>query len=551
MSAPLPPWAAEIAALYESHAASQFILSGNLQDRFLLPPGADPAPVSLREFLLQALLPGFEVVLSYDLGNGVRIERGGEAFSLWPACKEHPELPKAPRPAVEFLTRYFRYNANLARLGQTTRRTACIVQAAHLLAPALPGALHYDLNALALLLREWASDPLLTGHPLATFLLSDNVNDLHPLLVQNPRAALIKVPLPSAAELERGFQHLAASCPLALAPFQGKFDKLARQMTGSSLGAIETRLRLQQHRRTPLQEADIAALKKEIVERECSDLIEFIEPAKSLHDLHGQEALKTMLRQDFELWRQNDLQALPMGYLICGPIGTGKTYLVECLAGEAGVPVVKIKNFRDKWVGTSEGNLEKIFRLLQALGRCFVFLDEADQALGRRDSGGSDAGLSGRIYSMFAKEMSNAANRGRIIWVLASSRPDLIEVDLKRPGRVDVKIPIFPTATPAEGYGLLRTLCRCRSLELPTDIPPDLAPLIPDLLTPGAAEALSVKAYRLAKTQNLAAPDALRECLRDYQPPVAPSVIEAQMRLAVAEATDIAFIPERFRALRA
>jgi len=43
--------------------------------------------------------------------------------------------------------------------------------------------------------------------------------------------------------------------------------------------------------------------------------------------------------------------------------------------------------------------------------------------------------------------------------VLASSRPDLIEVDLKRPGRVDVKIPLFPTTTPREGFDLIRTLC--------------------------------------------------------------------------------------------
>ena len=45
------------------------------------------------------------------------------------------------------------------------------------------------------------------------------------------------------------------------------------------------------------------------------------------------------MRQDIALWSQGDLGAMPMGYLLCGPVGTGKTFLVECLAGEAGVPV--------------------------------------------------------------------------------------------------------------------------------------------------------------------------------------------------------------------
>ncbi len=50
------------------------------------------------------------------------------------------------------------------------------------------------------------------------------------------------------------------------------------------------------------------------------------------------------------------------------------------------ISVYQMKNFRDKWVGSTESNLEKIFRLLDALGRCIVFIDEADQALGRRSA---------------------------------------------------------------------------------------------------------------------------------------------------------------------
>ena len=180
-------------------------------------------------------------------------------------------------------------------------------------------------------------------------------------------------------------------------------------------------------------------LKKQLVERDCQrpDRVHRVE-ASTLDDLHGQEKIKTWLRQDIALWRQNDLQAMPMGYLLCGPVGTGKTYMVECLAGEAGVPVVKLKNFRDKWVGSTEGNLEKIFRLLQALGRCFVFIDEADQALGKRDARRrTTPGIGGRVYGMMAEEMSNTRNRGkhRLDPRLQPARPDRSRPQTPRPRR--------------------------------------------------------------------------------------------------------------------
>jgi SpoVK/Ycf46/Vps4 family AAA+-type ATPase len=289
------------------------------------------------------------------------------------------------------------------------------------------------------------------------------------------------------------------------------------------------------------------ALKKQLVERDCNGLIEFIESKRSLDDLHGQEKVKEWLRADFALWKKNDIGALPMGYLLCGPVGTGKTYMVECLAGEAGVPVVKLKNFRDKWIGSTEGNLEKIFRLLQALGRCFVFIDEADQALGRRDAQAGDSGVSGRVYSMMAEEMSNTRNRGRIIWILASSRPDLIEVDLKRPGRIDVKIPLLPTSSARESFGLLQMLCKRKGIEIDETAFAELEARMPKRLTPGAAETLAVKVYRLCRTQSLVPLDSLRSCLTEYRHPVPREVLDFQIALAVREASDVEFVPTAIR----
>ena len=539
----LPEWAKEMIALYESDSANQFILFGNVYDRFLFGVDGHTVHGGLTDFLKQVLMPQFDVIFIYDLGNGLRVERGGEKIKEWPPIQVAPELPRAPRAAAELLTRYLRYCANLGRINRGRVSVGVIVESSHLVSPAVPGILNYDLNALALLFREWGTEELLRGHPLVTCLQTENLNDLHPIVVQNPRVAKIKIPLPTVEDLSSAIELVGANYPTALAGYRDDTHRLAKGLTGITINGLDRLLRLKEYKKEPLSDADLAEQKRLLVEEECQGLIEFVEPKRTLDDLYGQEKLKECFRQDLVLWRSGDLRGLPMGYLICGPVGTGKTFLVECLAGEAGVPVVKIKNFRDRWVGSTEGNLEKIFRLLQALDRCYVFVDEADQALGRRDSSGQDAGLSGRIYSMMAAEMSRAENRGRVIWVLASSRPDLIEVDLKRPGRVDLKVPIFPTSSPEEGYRLLGSLARRYTLELaPTYDKP-----VPDLLTPGAAEAIIVKAYRLVQTAHISAMEALDRCLAQYQSPVAPDILEAQIKLAIREASDMEFVPSKIR----
>jgi len=545
----LPAWAQEAIQLYESNAANQFILYGNVYDALLVPSSKTTTIGTLTDFLLQVLLPRFDVVLSYDLGNGIRVERGGEIFSKWPQLQQDASLPKAPRASIEFFTHYFRYVANLARLNREGRQVAVIIRSADLLAPMIQGGLDYDLSALASLVRDWASESLLISHSLASFLIVENLNDLHPLIAANPRTARIKIALPDANELAAAFSLIAPKYPTALQEYNPRLDALAHQLTGSTLGAVETMFKTKEHARTRIVPDDLVRLKKQLVEQDCSGLIEFIESKQTLDDIYGQEKVKTWLRQDIVLWNSNDVQALPKGYLLCGPVGTGKTFMVECLAGEAGVPIVKLKNFRDKWVGSTEGNLERIFRLLQALGRCYVFIDEADQAIGRRDSASGDSGISGRIYSMLAEEMGSSANRGKLIWILASSRPDLIEVDLKRPGRVDVKIPLFPTIEPRESFELIRTLCKRKEIIFNDEDLNAVQANLPVLLTPGSAEALAVKIYRIAKTERKSAGEALQSSLSDYQNPVPLEALKFQIGLAVKEASDLDFVPPAFRNL--
>ncbi|MCB1061957.1 MAG: AAA family ATPase [Verrucomicrobiae bacterium] len=568
---PSPRWSESIRTHYLSGASNQFVLHGNVHDRLLLPgeegTTGNASIGNLSDYLIGHQLRKFDLVLSYELGAGLRVERGEELFrKLRPA----DDLPGEPAKAIAYLDYVLRFLINLRNLQpeapstpspsgaevvtETARplagrnfHVAFVLKGADLIFPRTQNTLNYQLASIASVVRAWSRETHFLEQNLAVFLLTENLNDLHPLLAANPRAALMDIDMPDAAELHEAFGFFTKKYPKALANFTDDPELPAERLAGATLGSIESLLKTREHAGAPLVESDLAELKKDLVEKDSQGLIEFVEPTRTLDDVFGSEAVKAWMRQDVALWRQNDLEAMPMGYLLCGPVGTGKTYLVECLAGEAGVPVVKMKNFRDKWVGSTEGNLEKIFNLLHALGRCIVFIDEADQALGSRDAGSGDSGVSGRVYSMIAKEMSDTRNRGRILWILASSRPDLIEVDLKRPGRVDVKIPLFPSHDPLEGYQLIRALGKRHQLGLPKEPPAAIIPLLPELVTPGAAESIAIKVYRLVKTRQVDAVEALRDCLDEYQNPVPKDVMDFQIGIAVREASDLDFVPAVFR----
>jgi SpoVK/Ycf46/Vps4 family AAA+-type ATPase len=260
--------------------------------------------------------------------------------------------------------------------------------------------------------------------------------------------------------------------------------------------------------------------------------------------------VKVWLRQDTELLRRGVVNALPMGYLITGRIGTGKTFIVQCWAGELGIPCIVFKNFRDKWVGATESNLEKIFSILRALGQVVVFVDEADQAAGKREGGDGDSGLSGRVYAMLAKEMSDTRNRGRIIWVFATSRPDLLEVDLKRQGRLDVHIPLFPPQTADEAKALLLAVAKKLKFPLKSEDLPELDEKT--VLGGNEIEGVLVRALRtheLSPEPRRPLKELLADVLKEVRPSAYARKLEYMDMVAVKECTDAQFLPPRYREL--
>src|SRR5262245_36550169 len=512
------------------------------------------------------MFAGYDVVLHYDRSRGVRATRGGEDWSEWleqslgssPGAQTMTLL-REPGSALELIDRYLLRTLNLRALeasggkAQTApRKIAVIVDFAEFAVPrgdAVQLGGPFSANVVKAL--GWANDPSIMQSNIITVFITEGLHDLNELLVQNPHTVSIHLPLPSEAEMRTYIEALEATqFPDLRSRCEVAIDVLASRLTGLSRVGARTTIALALGNGQTITSKWLTDRKKEVIERECQGLLEFIESPFTLDSVAGHEAVKAWLRDDGQLLRKGALHALPMGYLIAGRIGTGKTFLVQCWAGELGIPCVVFKNFRDRWVGATESNLEKIFSVLRAIGQVVVFVDEADQAAGKREGGDNDSGLSGRVYAMLAKEMSDTRNRGRIIWVFATSRPDLLEVDLKRQGRLDVHIPLFPPETPDEMRALF--LAIARKLKFPlaeADLPDFKEGLV---LGGNEIEGVLVRAlrtYELASEPRRSLKEILAEVFHEIRPSAHTRKLEYMDLVAVKECTDSRFLPDRYRQL--
>ena len=573
--AELTSWAETMKQVFIGGSTSQFVLYGNVFD--LVPIARKNSStdfVSLRDYLEEAMFAPFEVVIFYDRGKGIRIKRGMDEFRKYLSIHDsfndtnyatYPgHLPRDSRRALELVDRFIQVGLQRTRYIDNTSgitggplksvhdplKIAVVVDYSQYVAPrAEITQLMGDSAETLIKILDWASDPSILGANIVTCLITENLQDLNKLIVENPYNSKIKVPMPTEKELIDYCEHLRHKTP----DFS-KYCKMTPELFGQSmLGLTRVGVRsvvaLAVNNQMELNQKFLSQNKKKIIEKECNDLLEFIEVPYNLDMVAGHKAAKEWLREDTQLIKEGKTRSIPMGYLLTGGIGTGKTFLANCWAGELGIPFVKFKNFRDKWQGSTEGNLEKIFTVMDALGQVIVFIDEADQSTGKRDGGGGDSGVSGRVYSMLAQKMSDTRNRGKIIWILATSRPDLLEVDLKRQGRLDVHIPLFPPQTDKERNELFKVVVKKSGSDLPVTKLPKLPKNI--ALGGNEMEALIVRAFRVYDLQKSkkkrTLEDIIAELLTDFRPSAHTKALEYMDLVAVKECTDTKFLPEHFK----
>lgn len=571
----LPDWAAELRDKYLAGEASTFVLYRNVFDVVL----HQGQLLDLKTFVASVLVGTTkQTVVEISAEFGVTVTRG-ELL-----------LPEQG----ELLDNLHALEAQL----RTRQGMGLIVPYADLLMPGDgAGLLSAQERLVSTVFHRWSLDRAMMAADNITILITESLGALDHALLNSPKVSAIEVPMPELSARTALVKHLDAQLSdrqvalyaqrmsgLRAVQIEGLMkasgghgietserESLIRQLLGQAPDAEERAQRfaaitagmtrweivklIQPTLDLPSDDPDedvlrlIQARKRELIEKECDGLIEFIEPKHGLSAVGGAQHIKGELEQVAKSLREGDTALAPMGLLAVGPMGAGKTFVIKAFLKEAGLSAVALKNFRSKWVGSTERNLERVLATVKAMGPIAVLIDEGDRSFGKDGGEGGDDGTSSRVIARLKEFMSDTENRGRVLFILLTNRPDKLDTDIKRPGRLDRKIPFFYAETAAERAQVMKAvLSRHTRVDALDDA--GLQALCEPLAGYSNAdlEAVSLLGLELARRrEGLALLDALTEAREDFIPPQERDMIAFMEMLAVSETSRRSLLPERFQ----
>jgi len=506
----LPAWAEDLRRRYLRGEASMFVLHGNVYDVVL----CNRKMMALTEFLTDVLLKDSkDTIAVYNVATGARFTKRATGVTGL------EDLLLATEKEKVF--------AAFERLLVGSTKTAVIMEYAEAIAPAGDSNFQSESDRAAIVtLHRWSALPEIERGDNVVLLIAENLTELAPKLISNPKVAVVEVPMPEPetrreaarladsrltekdceryAGMTAGLKAIQIASILTPQPAAeeeladrevfitdllgggadaaGRAHKLAaltsnmdrdeiKELVAPTATTPAPDINLPTPYELARKEADrlIAKRKREILERECFGLVEFVEPGHGFEVVGGMDEVKKDLLVIAESIREGRTSRVPMGILFTGPMGTGKTFVAEAFAKECGLTTIKLKNFRSKWVGATEGNLEKILNVIRAIGQVVVIIDEGDRAFGNTDGEG-DGGTSSRVIARIKEFMSDTSNRGRILFLVMTNRPDKLDVDLKRAGRLDRKIPFLYVQTPEEVELVAKALLRKNKIKTNIDL---------------------------------------------------------------------------------
>jgi len=395
---------------------------------------------------------------------------------------------------------------------------------------------------------EWSVSAKISSVGSCIMMLADNLADVsREVLKSSYRIEPIFVGLPDENQRREYIEYLLSDGSVKTEITADEFAKLSSGLSKKSIKDIKLKSEAEG---IPISFDFIKEKKHSVLQKEYGDVLEFIYPEIGFEDIGGMDKAKEYLLKNVVYpIRKGDLRRVPMGILLCGPSGTGKTLLVYALAKASGFNCVKIDMSRilGQYVGESEKNFKKCLLGAQSQHPVIVFVDEIDQAFRRGDSG--DSGVSRNIFSEFLQFTGDTSNRGKVIFIAATNRPDLMDPALKRAGRFDKKIPILlPDAR--ERAEIFRIIINKYRFE--TDVE-DFMVFAEQTENYTGAEIETVvrKAYELAceddREGTVLTADIISEAIKRCRP--STQQVQFMTMLAIEECDDKDLLPDKYKSL--
>jgi SpoVK/Ycf46/Vps4 family AAA+-type ATPase len=395
---------------------------------------------------------------------------------------------------------------------------------------------------------EWSVNAKISSVGSSILMLADNLADVsRELLKSSYRIEPVLVGLPDEAQRSEYIRYLLKDEAVKTNITVDEFAKLSSGLSKKSIKDIKLKAEAED---VPVSFEFIKDKKHSVLQKEYGDVLEFIYPEIGFENIGGMDKAKNFLLKNIvQPILKGDLRRVPMGILLCGPSGTGKTLLVNALAKASGFNCVKIDMSRilGQYVGESEKNFKKCLLGAQSQQPVIVFVDEIDTAFRRGDSG--DSGVSRNIFSEFLQFTGNTNNRGKVIFIAATNRPDLIDPALKRAGRFDKKIPILLPDGQERGE-IFRLIIKKYGFE--TDVE-DFSRFAEGTENYTGAEIETVvrKAYEIANEDDVEDTTLTAAILEEAIKRCRPSTQQVQFMtmLAIEECDDKDLLPEKYKGL--
>ncbi|ODV60043.1 AAA family ATPase peroxin 1 [Ascoidea rubescens DSM 1968] len=174
--------------------------------------------------------------------------------------------------------------------------------------------------------------------------------------------------------------------------------------------------------------------------------IQLQKSSTSWNDIGGLKTVKSVLLETLEwptryapIFKSCPLR-LRSGILLYGYPGCGKTLLASAVASQCGLNFISIKGpeILNKYIGASEQTVRELFERASAAKPCILFFDEFDSIAPKR--GHDSTGVTDRVVNQLLTQMDGAEGLDGVYVLAATSRPDLIDSALLRPGRLDKSV---------------------------------------------------------------------------------------------------------------